>query len=56
MWTKVFIAKWRGGNKISSFDGHREIIDRFLIFSWILLGICFIDYVIPLLLKKYISL
>ena len=54
--TRVFIAKYRGGNKISKLDGHNEIVDRFLIFSWIILGICLINYEIPFFLQRYISL
>ena len=46
MCTRVSIAKWKGGKKISNLDGHSEIVDRFLIFSQILLGICLINYVI----------
>ena len=46
MCTKVSIAKWRDGNKISNLDGYSEIVDKFHISSQILLGICLIDYVI----------
>ena len=56
IYTRVSIAKWRGGKKISNLVGHSEIMDRFLIFSLILLGICLIDSATPLFLKKYISL
>ena len=56
MCTRVSIPKWRGGKKISNLVGHSEIMDRFLFFSRILLGICLIDYVIPLFLKSYINL
>ena len=50
MCTKVSIAKWRDGNKITNFDGHSEIMDRFMIFQ-IFFGICLIDCVIPLFLR-----
>ena len=33
MCTWVSISKWRDGKKISNFDGHSEIVERFLIFS-----------------------
>ena len=42
--------------KISNLDGHSEIVDRFLMFFQILQGICLIYCVIPLFLKRYISL
>ena len=51
MCTKASIAKLRDEKKISSLDGHIEIMDRFLIFSQILLGICLIDCVIHLFLR-----
>ena len=54
--TRVSIAKWKRGMKISNLDGYSEIVDRFLIFSQISLEICLIDYVMPLFLKRYISL
>ena len=56
MCTKVSIAKQRGGKKISNLDGHSEIVDRFLIVFQIFLGICLIYCLIPLFLKRYISL
>ena len=56
MCTRVSIAKWRGKKKTSNLDGHNEIMDRFIIFSHILLGICLINSVIPLFLKRYVSL
>ena len=56
MCTKVSIEKQRSGKKISNLNGHSEIVDRFFIFFRILLGICLIHYVIPLFLKRYISL
>ena len=55
MCTRISIAKWRGGKKISNLDEHSEIVDRFLIFSQILLGICLIDYVIHFFFLRGIS-
>ena len=47
MCTRVSIVKWIGGKKISNLVRHSEIVDRFLMFSQILLRICLIESVIP---------